>query len=126
MADLISDGVAWLATQLKANASGPVTYSRGAVSVTLQVTYGQSKLLVADGPGTTRIVRPDLDIWFTLADLGSLIKPRDDDVVTIAVGGPHDGAYIVKSPGGKEGSFHISGDQGGALVQVHLKYRGVS
>lgn len=41
MANLLADGIDWLASQLKTHASSAITYTRGASSVTITATIGR-------------------------------------------------------------------------------------
>ena len=88
MANVLSDGVTWLAAQIKANASETITYSRGAATVTLSVTRGYTEHTELDGDGFP-ILTHTQDFICTTADLilsGSAAIPQKGDVITDAGG----------------------------------------
>jgi hypothetical protein len=91
MADMLQTGIAWLGGALKANASQPVTYSRGAQSVDLMSSYGAKLLKIDDGMGGIRIEWTDQDFKFLGADFhfvyGDTIEPQRGDLVKATIDG---------------------------------------
>lgn len=53
MSDLLRDGIAWLGQQRVAHCSGQVTYLREADSVTVNATYGNTRVDIIDESGMT-------------------------------------------------------------------------
>jgi hypothetical protein len=89
MPNIMETGMAWLASQLKANAASEITYSRGSDDVTLQATYGRKLLKLTDIDGAIRMEWTDMDFVFDAADLildGSQVEPARGDKVTLVVG----------------------------------------
>ena len=84
--DMLAAGMAWLTGQLQAHAAQPITYQRGADSVSLCATFGRTKLMLANEFGTVRIEWTDRDFILPAAALvlaGQVVKPRRDEVVTV-------------------------------------------
>jgi hypothetical protein len=84
MADLLLQGAAWLAGQMKANAASAVVYGRGAASLPITATRGRSTFEIQDGSGGLLtvesidwIIDPD-DLVFS----GSAVLPQKGDRIT--------------------------------------------
>lgn len=69
MADMIRNGQAWLANQLKTHASAQVIYQRGESQVAVAATIGRTLLKLDDGYGGTRMEWTDRDYLIHSADL---------------------------------------------------------
>jgi len=83
--DLLRRGMAWLADQSRQQLAQQVQYARGAQSVPLQATFGQSLLKLEDGQGHLVMEWTDADIVIAAADLilgGVLTQPQRGDTVT--------------------------------------------
>ena len=100
MADLLADGAAWLAGQLKSHASQAVTYERGVDSVPVQATIGETVFEFENADG-------DLERWesrdflIDTADLvlaGSPTLPSAGDRIRETVG-TTTYLYEVMAPG---------------------------
>lgn len=115
--DLIQQGLAWQAAQLKKSAGQPVTYQRGAQSASLTATIGQTAFKTEDLPrGGVKIEHSDVDFIFTAADLtaaGICLPPQMND--TVLFGGV---TYGLFHPPG-ELPYKIDGY--GIEVTVHTK-----
>ena len=88
MADMLEQGAVWLAGMLKQHASRGVTYVRGAESVELSATLGQTTYEVADEFGTT-VEAKATDFLLSAVDLvlaGAVALPEPGDQVRVTVG----------------------------------------
>ncbi|RLC78695.1 MAG: hypothetical protein DRI61_09445 [Chloroflexi bacterium] len=115
MADMMNDGSEWFAEQIKANCSEPVVYHRGAESVSLSATIGNTEFEVADEYNTIQTFR-SRDFIITKSDLiigGSATYPVAGDTVV-------EGAetFEVVSPGGSQ---CYREDDYGQLYRIHTK-----
>lgn len=110
---MLEDGEVWLRDQRKAYLSKEVTYQRGAVTLALQATQGETSYDKGDFKGVQqRVVTVD---WiFDLADLGALGEPQEGDRVLL------DGRiYSAMSLDGKR-CFKQHG-RDGLSVRLHTK-----
>lgn len=126
MPDMLAYGVAWLAGQLKANASRSALYSRGTATVTLSVTLGQTMLRTADGQGGETLGWTDADIVLAAADLvlsGQPTMPVLGDRITIAFGSQL-WTFEILPMGGEQPWRWCEGSH--TLMRVHLKKIGVA
>lgn len=123
MSDMLQKGIAWLGEKLKANASQPVTYTRGNQSVDLQASYGAKLLHIDDGMGGIRIEWTDADYKFLTADFhfpyGDTIDPQRGDRVTATLNGQAETFEVL--PFGNEpcwrwcDPYHVN-------IRVHTKH----
>lgn len=100
MADVLQNGLDWLADQLKTHASRAVTYSRNADQVTVQATIGRTLLKLDDGFGGVRMVWTDRDFLIHAADLvlnSSVTLPEPGDQIRETEGTTR--IYEVLAPG---------------------------
>jgi hypothetical protein len=121
--DILSAGAAWLAGQLKQNASVEARYSRGPDSVVLRAALGSSLLKLDDGEGGTRIERTDADFIVAAADLvlgGATATPERGDRISYA--DPAGGGTLQFDvlPYADEPVWRYS-DPGRTIVRVHAK-----
>ncbi len=126
MADMIASGLSWLAGQLKANCSQPVTVSNGTQSVVIQATLESQRLLVSDGQGNTSVQRPDADFVFTAADLdfgSGPVEPADGWTVTVAFGAVNKQFKLMRVNQGQEPSWRYT-DPFQTMIRAHTKYMG--
>ncbi len=124
MADMIADGLAYLARQLKANCSQPVIVSDGTHSVTLQATFESQMLRVSDGQGNTAVERPDADFVFTAADLNfgsGIVEPADGWTITATFGSVNKQFKLMRVNQGQEPSWRYT-DPFQTMVRAHTKY----
>jgi len=125
MGDLLDDGLAWLAEQLKAHASRTVVYRRGANEVTVQATVGRTLLKLDDGYGGVRMEWTDRDFVIAADDLvlgGEKTLPQRGDQVRETVDG-QTLVYEVLAPG-SEPEWRWS-DPHRRLLRIHTKQVGV-
>ncbi|WP_460182247.1 hypothetical protein [Thermopirellula anaerolimosa] len=84
MGDLLDDGLGWLAEKLKAHASRPIVYRRGADEVTVQAIVGRTLLKLDDGYGGVRMEWTDRDFLIAADDLilaGRRTLPKRGDQI---------------------------------------------
>jgi len=125
MGDLLDDGLAWLAEQLKAHASQTVVYRRGANEVTVQATVGRTLLKFDDGYGGVRMEWTDRDFLIAADDLvlgGEKTLPQRGDQVRETVDS-QTLVYEVLAPG-SEPEWRWS-DPHRRLLRIHTKQVGV-
>jgi hypothetical protein len=86
--NLLRTGLAWLAGQLRANASDTVVYSRGGRSAILQATPGSVVLQLSDGAGQSWVERTDADFLIPAADLAAAAMgdPQRGDTLALTLG----------------------------------------
>ena len=121
MADLLSRGQAWLASQLKSHASREVIYGRGTSQVTVSATIGQTLLKLDDAYGGVRMEWTDRDFLIQAADLdfgSGAITPERGDWIKDTVGSVVR-TYEVAAYGG-EPPFRTS-DPFGIVLRIHTK-----
>jgi len=88
VADMLEQGAAWLDRMRVKHASRSVTYVRGAESVELSATLGQTTYEVADEFGTT-VEAKATDFILSAADLvlsGQKSQPQPGDRIRVTVG----------------------------------------
>lgn len=127
MSQMTAAGAAWLAGTLKSSASLTGTYSRGALSVPLQMTLGGSLLATQDGLGNTKVERTDRDFLFTAQDLvagGISLPPQLGDRITVTPGETTEVYELL--PYGRNEPLYRYEDPFETIVRVHGKYRGGS
>jgi len=125
MGDLLDDGLAWLAEQLKAHASRTVVYRRGTDEVTVQALVGRTLLKLDDGYGGVRMEWTDRDFVIAADDLvlgGEKTLPQRGDQVRETVDGQAL-VYEVLAPG-SEPEWRWS-DPHRRLLRIHTKQVGV-
>lgn len=121
MADLLRNGQAWLASQLKTHASTQVIYQRGADQVTVSATVGRTLLKLDDGYGGIRMEWTDRDFLIQSADLnfgGGPIEPAAGDLIKETVGATQT-TYEVASFG-SDPPFRPS-DPFAIVLRIHTK-----
>lgn len=116
MADMLSDGAAWMADQLAASASLTVAYKRGANSSQFVATIGKSMFESSGQNGVTEQWE-SRDYVVKTADL-PYGEPLRGDVIVEDIGGVSV-FYEVTAPRGVP-LFHY-GDAFQNLVRVHTK-----
>ncbi len=124
MPDILQFGSDWLAEKLKAHASRPVVYRRGAVEVTVQATIGRTLLKLDDGYGGVRLEWTDRDFLIHAADLvlgSATVLPERGDVIREMVG-DRTLVYEVMAPG-KEPPWRWS-DVYRKVLRIHTKLVG--
>lgn len=122
MADMLSDGLAWLAAQQKLHQSVDVVYRRGADSVELKVTLGRTGQRLTGPDGGVRIRKTDLDILVPVADLvldDTPVTPLAGDLVDLTRSGTTK-RYEVAPLDGQEPEFQT--DEHGIRYRIHLKF----
>jgi len=103
MGDVIQQGMAWLAEKLKAHASTPVLYRRGAEEVTVQAVIGRTLLKLDDGYGGVRVTWTDRDFVIAAQDLilgGNVTLPQRGDRIEQTIDGVTH-VFEVAAPGGE-------------------------
>lgn len=124
MPDLLQFGSDWLAEMLKAHASRPVVYRRGAAEVAVQATIGRTLLKLDDSYGGVRMEWTDRDFLIPAADLvlgTGAVLPERGDVIREAQGG-QTFVYEVMAPG-KEPAWRWS-DVYRKVLRIHTKQVG--
>jgi hypothetical protein len=116
MADMLSDGAAWMADQLAASASLTVAYKRGANSSQFLATIGKSVFESSGQNGVTEQWE-SRDYIVKTADL-PYGQPQRGDLIVEDIGGVSV-FYEVTAPRGVP-LFHY-GDAFQNLVRVHTK-----
>ena len=114
MSNMLRDGATWLTKQLLDNASDPITYSRGAVSLTMCATIGNTAFDSEQADGSM-IRFESRDYIFEAAKLVPLLGlPQDGDLI-------HDGdhTYELLALNGAQ-PFRYS-DRHRTLLRVHTK-----
>lgn len=88
MADMLKDGLAFLTSQLRANASQTVTYTRGPESIDVQATFGKKLLKINDQFGGVRLEWTDMDFLIPAADVAPILidpkNPDDGDLIFVS------------------------------------------
>lgn len=100
--DLLSRGMAFLATQLQTHASQPIVYQRGDERIALCATFGRKLLKLNDGMGGSRLEWTDRDFIVPSSSLvlsGGAATPRRGDRVRVNIGGGVIQTYEVTAPG---------------------------
>ncbi len=124
MSDLLETAAQWLAEKLKAHASRPVVYRRGADEVTVEAIVGRTLLKLDDGYGGVRMEWTDRDFLIAAEDLilgGQRTLPQRGDQIRE----PQDGkivVYEVLAPG-SEPEWRWS-DPHRKLLRIHTKQVG--
>ena len=115
--NMLSEGATWLKTQLLENASDPITYSRGAITMSLCATIGTTAWDSEQADGSM-IRFESRDYILEAAKLVPLIGlPQDGDLI-------HDGkhTYEVLALNGTQ-PFRYS-DRHRTIIRVHTKQIG--
>ena len=123
MTNLLDQGAAWLADQLKTHASTEVVYQRGANQVAVQATIGKTEFEVDDGAGIIQRVQ-SRDYLIQAADLqlgGLVTLPQAGDRIRERVG-EKTFVYEVLAPG-NEPPYRYS-DPFRKLLRIHTKHVG--
>jgi len=119
--DLIQRGLDWLEEQRKAHMSRTVTYRRGADSVELLATVGETRTEVDDGYGVV-VEQRTRDYIVAAADLtlgGSPTLPeRGDEIVEERDGQSY--VYEVHDLG-SEPHYHFC-DPSGKTLRIHTRH----
>lgn len=121
--DLLKTGLAWLSTQLNANAASEVDYLRGAESVTLRATFGEKLLKLQDEDGGLRMEWTDVDFLIPAADLvlgGARVEPRRGDLVRVEGDDGTARLYEVRPMGGDPAWRYA--DPHRSMVRIHAKF----
>jgi hypothetical protein len=120
MTNLLDQGAAWLADQLKTHASTEVVYQRGADQVAVQATIGKTEFEIDDGAGIIQRVQ-SRDYLIQAADLqlaGLVTLPQAGDRIRERVG-EKTFVYEVLAPGNQP-HFRYS-DPFRNLLRIHTK-----
>jgi hypothetical protein len=123
MTNLLDQGAAWLADQLKTHASTEVVYQRGANQVAVQATIGKTEFEIDDGTGIIQRVQ-SRDYLIQAADLqlaGLVTLPRAGDRIRERVA-EQTFVYEVLAPG-NEPPYRYS-DPFRKLLRIHTKHVG--
>jgi hypothetical protein len=102
MANMIQDGISWLAGQLKTHASNQVIYKRGTNTVTVNATLGKTEFEVEHDSGVVdRVETRDYLINAADIDFGAgPVKPqRGDKIVEVLNGTTHTRTVSVPTQG---------------------------
>lgn len=121
MADFLETGTEWLTEKLKAHASRPVVYRRGADEVTVQAIIGRTLLKLADDYGGVRMEWTDRDFLIAAEDLilgGQRTLPKRGDRI-LETDGSQTRMYEVLAPG-NEPEWRWS-DPHRKLLRIHTK-----
>lgn len=124
MADMLKDGMAWLAGQLQAGASQEAIIRDGEQMVTVTATFGSSLLKVTDISGRVKIERTARDFIFPSAQLdfgGGPVIPRRGMTAEVPSTGER---FEVTAPGNEPCYRHL--DPWKTMLRVHSKFIGVT
>ena len=124
MTDLLEQGAAWLDGQRHSHLTRTVTYQRGAFSVQVQATVGQTVFRIDDGyGGSVRVVQRDYLIrGEDLILEGDEVLPQRGDQIRETQGGKVL-VHEVMGPGGSEPDWRYSDPQRRTL-RIHTKHVG--
>ena len=123
MSSDLAQAVAWQAEQLRDVAMEPITYKRGAASVSIYAIVGITKGLADPSKGNLIVERPGKNFWIIAADLNfgsGIVKPVAGDIIQEADGDQ----YRVMPP---QGGIHESAtvaDAFGLRIRCHAKFIG--
>ena len=120
MPNLLEQGAAWLADQLKTHASTEVVYQRGGNQVTVAATIGKTEFEIDDGSGNVQRFQ-SRDYLIQTADLqlgGQTTLPMAGDRLGETVG-EQTFVYEVLAPG-NEPHFRYS-DPVRKVLRIHTK-----
>lgn len=121
MVDLLEAGADWLTDELKDNVSQSVVYRRGANTVTVVATRGQTDHEVRDTDGILQIERSE-DFLIKGADLiisGSVVLPERGDQIDFVVGAT---TYTYEAlPFGATDDHWRWSDRYQKLLRIHTK-----
>jgi hypothetical protein len=120
MTNMLREGAAWLTKQLLENASDPITYSRGSVSLTLCATIGSTSFDSEQADGTiTRFESRDYILQAQEAAklLETLGLPEDGDLINDGVN-----TYEALALTGAQPFRHS--DRHRTIIRVHTKQIG--
>jgi len=120
--NFLANGVAWLASKLPTVMGTSVYYRRGNRTTALCATMGQTKLMLADDVGATRIEWTDKDFLIPRSALtinSALTLPKVGDLV-IHNDGTETHTYEVLKYGGTEPHWRWS-DPFRKIIRVHTK-----
>jgi hypothetical protein len=121
LGNLLETGAAWLADQLKANASTEVIYFRDVEQVPIQATIGKTEFEIDDGSGIVERFQ-SRDYLIQAADLvlgGSETLPEPGDRIQ-ETQGAQNFAYEVMAPGDQP-CWRYS-DPFRKLLRIHTKH----
>ena len=121
MANLLEQGTAWLADQLKTHASSTVVYQRGAQQVSVSATIGKTEFEIDDGSGVLQRVE-SRDYLIQPADLqiaGVATLPIAGDRIRETIG-TKTYVYEVMGPG-NEPHYRFS-DPFRRVLRIHTKH----
>ena len=116
MGDLLSDAADWLGNTFSSHVSQSVTYSRGASSVAISATPGETELSTLDVNGFTLDFH-STDFIFPAADLdfgSGVVEPEEGDTISYA-GRTYE---VLSVPGARH--FRYS-DPYRTILRVHTK-----
>jgi hypothetical protein len=119
--DVMADAALWLADQLHAHTSRPVTYCRGATEVALCATVGRSAATQEDIYGALRVIYTDRDYLIPASQLlieGVATLPMEGDRIKEDLDGAIVEFAVVASEG--EPAWRYS-DPHGRMLRIHTK-----
>lgn len=117
MSNMLSQGAAWMAGQLLANASDPITISRGAITLALQAMIGSTSFDSVESDGSiTRFESKDFIVEAAKL-VGTIGLPQDGDLIN---DGKH--SYEALALTGEQ-PFRYS-DRHRTLIRIHTKQVG--
>ena len=111
MANMLADGAAWLAGQLKASAGSAVTYQRGGDTAAVTATIGRSQFEATNQSGVIEVWE-SRDFLIPLADLPFGEPQRGDLVIEGEL------SYEVSAPRGVPVAHY---DAFRSMARVHTK-----
>ena len=115
MPDMLANGAAWLAGQLKASAGRTVTITDGSQTISVTATIGSSRFEAANTSGVTEVWETR-DFIVAPADLDAIGFPAHGWYVTDTIDGV-DVVYAVRTPAGVP-EWHY-GDGFRQTVRIH-------
>lgn len=110
----------WLPGMVQAAAGESITYTRGAVSITLTAVLGRT-VYASNEEGGGRIIWGDGDFLILAADLATFGTPRLGDRISVTLGG-ETAAFEVQDPATGEPPWRWSDPQQ-TQYRVHCKWK---
>jgi hypothetical protein len=117
MADILRDGMTWLASSLASGASQSVTYRRGSATGSVSAVVGRLDIGLSSPYGGVSLQSDDLDFIVRVADLSAFTEPRVADRIDY-----NGRRYTVAKP--DDQTPHFRRDEDGLTFRIHTKYSG--
>jgi hypothetical protein len=123
--DVLQSSAVWLAQQRDASTAQSIVYRRGAQSIGMSATFGQSLLKLTDGHGGVKIERTERDLIVTAATLNfgaGPVQPQRGDLADWINPAGQTLRYEVMAPPNEP---EYRADPWGVSLRIHLKFKAV-